>query len=442
MPTLVVLLIWFAAAGASQGDRVDCDPWQTCRDLAIAAAERGDFEAFHTIAWRAVQTGPRNDPELMYLLARAQSLSGRPNDALVMLRRLVERGIARPEVETLEDFRRVRNLPEWPATLEALRQVAAGAPASRLPAVQPTASSKATSLPPSNPSGSATNAASSRSLREAAMPKTEEGLPLPAAVEKPVSMAYDAVSGRLVIADEASDTLKIVSEVSANAVDLVSRGWAGSYRTTAIAIDGRRGDLWVAGVDASGEKAQSALHRVQLISGRLRYSIALPADAGAARFGAVALSTNNAYVLDVQGGRIFELAQGGKTLELRMAVKVTEPAGLAVASDDVGYVSHAGGIARLDLAKRSSVAVSAARGVDLRGLQWMEHYAGALVGIQRRPDASLAAVRIRLDARGRRATALEVVGPAVSRAAAVMNGRFYFLENRAGAGVVRSVSFQ
>src|SRR5262245_48070238 len=51
-----------------------CNEWQTCRTMALAAAERGDYETFHDLAWRAVQTGPRRDPALMYLLARAQVL--------------------------------------------------------------------------------------------------------------------------------------------------------------------------------------------------------------------------------------------------------------------------------------------------------------------------------------------------------------------------------
>src|SRR5262245_60352673 len=126
IPAIIVALTSLAAAAPTrQTDSSNCAPWQACRQLAVDAADRGDFETFHTIAWRAVQTGPRNDPELMYLLARAQSLSGRPHDALVMLRRLAERGIARLEAETLEDFRRVRNLPEWPDTLEALHLAAA-----------------------------------------------------------------------------------------------------------------------------------------------------------------------------------------------------------------------------------------------------------------------------------------------------------------------------
>jgi hypothetical protein len=433
--TFVAALAWLGAGAVPQSEPIDCKPWQTCRELAIAAAERGDFETFHSIAWRAVQTGPRNDPELMYLLARAQSLSGRPHDALVMLRRLADRGIARLEVETLEDFRRVRNLPEWPATLDALRQAALASGTPQTAPALPISASKA----PSNLSARLTDVGSSRPPAETAMANTAEGLPLPETVGTPVAMAYDAVSARMVIADESSDTLKIVSAVSKNAVDLVSRGWAGSYRTTAIAIDGRRGDLWVVGADASTGKSDSVLHRVQLISGRLRYSVQLPADARAARFGAVALSANSVFVLDVEGRRIFELAQGGKTLQLRMPVSVTEPASLAVAEDDVAVVSHAGGIVRLDLARRRSTAIATAKGVDVRALQWIEYYAGSLLGIQRRADGTLVAVRIRLDSRERRATSLEVVGPAASRAATVMNGVFYYLENRGENRVLRAV---
>ena len=70
-----------------------CVEWRACRELALAAAERGEYENFHDLAWRAVQTGPPKDPSLMYLLARAQALSGRPHDALIMLQRLAEMGV-------------------------------------------------------------------------------------------------------------------------------------------------------------------------------------------------------------------------------------------------------------------------------------------------------------------------------------------------------------
>ena len=53
----------------------------------------------------------------MTMLARAQSLSGRPGDALVMLQRLASMGIA-TDAATNNDFERVRALPGW-AELEA-----------------------------------------------------------------------------------------------------------------------------------------------------------------------------------------------------------------------------------------------------------------------------------------------------------------------------------
>src|SRR5262249_4062434 len=102
-------------AGASQARVVpDCRDWTECRRLALDAAERHDYEAFHDLAWRAVQKGPRQDPALMYLLARAQALSGRPHDALIMIQRLAEMGVA-SDAPTNADFERVRALADWPA---------------------------------------------------------------------------------------------------------------------------------------------------------------------------------------------------------------------------------------------------------------------------------------------------------------------------------------
>ena len=60
----------------------------------------------------------------MYILARAQSLSGRPHDALVMLLRLADRGVA-TDAAVSDEFAAVRRLPQWPDLEARLR----GAPA-------------------------------------------------------------------------------------------------------------------------------------------------------------------------------------------------------------------------------------------------------------------------------------------------------------------------
>ena len=49
----------------------DCPDWRACRDSAVASASHEEYESFHDYAWRAVQKGPKNDPDLMLLLARA-----------------------------------------------------------------------------------------------------------------------------------------------------------------------------------------------------------------------------------------------------------------------------------------------------------------------------------------------------------------------------------
>ena len=110
----VLLLVLSAVAGQDVPPKPECRAWQECRQLAIDAAAQQDFEGFHDLAWRAVQLGPKNDPALMYLLARAQSLSGRPADAIVMLERLQGMGAPIADAVTSDDFRRVRALPRWP----------------------------------------------------------------------------------------------------------------------------------------------------------------------------------------------------------------------------------------------------------------------------------------------------------------------------------------
>ena len=113
MPLVHVAVVVFTLfVQDSQPARGECREWHECRQLALDAAERQDYERFHDLAWRAVQTGPKNDPALMYLLARAQSLSGRPGDALVMLQRLARMG-TKTDAATNDDFRRVRALPGW-----------------------------------------------------------------------------------------------------------------------------------------------------------------------------------------------------------------------------------------------------------------------------------------------------------------------------------------
>src|SRR5262249_24050517 len=118
-----------SSAAAQSAPAPECKEWRQCRELALAAAERGEFETFHDLAWRAVQTGPPRDPALLYLLARAQSLSGRVRDALVMLERLADMGAPPLEAAASPDFSKTRELSGWPEFEERLRGMPPEAPA-------------------------------------------------------------------------------------------------------------------------------------------------------------------------------------------------------------------------------------------------------------------------------------------------------------------------
>ena len=58
--TLLLVLSLIAQAPAP-----DCADWRECRTKALEAASRQGHEAFHDLAWRAVQKGPPRDPDLM-----------------------------------------------------------------------------------------------------------------------------------------------------------------------------------------------------------------------------------------------------------------------------------------------------------------------------------------------------------------------------------------
>ena len=122
-----------APANGQPPRAADCTDWRECRQLVETALETGDVEHAQDLAWRAVQRGPKDDPDLMFLLARAQSRSGRPHDALVMIRRLAERGV-HTAADTHPDLERMRALDAWPETEVIVARVNAGEPAAPAPA--------------------------------------------------------------------------------------------------------------------------------------------------------------------------------------------------------------------------------------------------------------------------------------------------------------------
>jgi hypothetical protein len=332
----------------------------------------------------------------MTLVARAQSLSGRPHDALVMLQRLAALGVATDAVES-EDFRRVRALPGW-ADLEARL---AGTPA-----VRPAEPAPAPSAAPPP----AVKARPEKDVpAEAAAGEAADAVRFTSEPFVPAGLAYDTVSNRFIVADRRERKLSVIGERSQRMSNLIGAESGGFGEIGGIAIDRREGDLWVASTPPDGG---AKLHKLQLISGRVLWSAGIVAGGPPATFGDVAVTpSSDILALDVSNRRIFRLRhQAGDTREAAVVLSLDAkvPISIAPASDTVVYIAHRDGISRADLANESVRDLKASDGVDLTSLAWLRWHRGHLLGVQRAADATYRIVRIRLNGNGT-ATRLETL---------------------------------
>jgi len=433
LPFLALAAVLFLPPHAAA--RQDCRDWQTCRQLALEAAERKEYDAFHDLAWRAVNTGPRNSPELMTLLARAQSLSGRPHDALVMLNRLAAMSVV-TDAATSDDFSGVRELPGWPE-LEAKLAGKSAPPApsapAKLPAPESSAAIKESAPAVKNPPRSTaekpaktetsekpdaepppaaspappTSAAGSARKPKAGTAKVPTPAPAPptfssSAVDA-VGLGYDAVSGRFIVGDRRDRRLLVIGERSGRLSSLA--GVDGFDEITAFEIDTAEGDLWV--VSTSSDSRRSTVHKLQLISGRVLASITLTPEQGTARFTDIAVTPQSVLVLDSEGRRVFRLAKKGKALTVATRVPAPGMTSLAPAPDGTAYATYDQGLLKIDLDTGSLLVVEPREDVDLAGLTWVRWFRGSLIGIQNLPAGSPRLVRVRLDAAGRVARSIE-----------------------------------
>lgn len=443
LPIAVCFVTVFAAPVASspeglryeQPAKSDCADWQTCRTLALEAAGRTEYETFHDLAWRAVQLGPRNDPALLFVLARAQSLSGRPHDALVMLRRIATSGVARDAVTSAE-FERVRTLREWP-DVEALLTGAPAAPAER-PAPEPT---PVRTSPPAAPPAAVPATPPPPAGKPAVDPAPPPSLAFDAASYRPSALAYDAVSKRFLIADTDVSRLAVIDEYSRNLATLASGRGNGFGTVTAIAIDPRAGDLWVASVDGSSGSDVPALHKLQLISGRVLRSVPVAASAG--RLVDLDVARDGTVMAVQADGHVLRLPAGASALEI-VAAADGRLASVAVSPQDAVYLSGPAGLFRLsgDRVERVRPSTNA----DLSALARIRFGRGSLVAVQR-TDGAHRVVRLRLSRDGRAVTGVAVLDSVVTTpnpaAATLVGDVFYYLAAaESGALAIRRVRIQ
>ena len=437
LPLVVPLVLLLSGMPQTTG----CADLTSCREAALEAASRKDYESFHDLAWRAVQRGRPNDPELMYLLARAQSLSGRPGDALVMLRRLASMGAA-AEAREHEDFARVRALSGWSDVEALLLSAAEGRTAEAViradpppPARAAPAEKEATA---GAPKAGAPVARSTVPAARSAAARGGEALRLPALGIEPVALAYDSASQRFVLADRRANKLIVADDVFSHVNDLAGPASAGFGTVTALAIDGRRGDLWVTSNAADGA---ASIHKLQLVSGRALSRRDIPADLLPALFSDIAVTDGGTLLLaDSAGSRLLRMNPASGALEREIRLGAAAPSSVTAAGD-VAYVAHEAGLTRADLRSGRLTEIRAAPEVTLEGLQRIRWYGGSLIAIQR-AETGARLVKILLGRGGTVASSIESLdddrtssGPAltISRDAA------YYLADGEGDPVIRRV---
>ncbi len=417
---------WTATPGAGQPAEA-CADLEACRTAALEAEAAGDGDRFHDLAWRVMQLSPKDDPAAMYIVARAQAASGRSSDALVMLRRLAQAGVA-TDAGDLDVFARVRQRDGW-SEVEALARTATRhLVATRL---NPAAVDAATGTVPVETAESATGAGTgSGGSSEPTPAGAAVGVPDPVAVRPAYGsalvadvalrldvglegldgrdgatggFAYDAVSGRYLVGDRGGRKIVVVDEPSRRVADLVRGDSAGFRQLVAMEIDTRRGDLWVLSNDpGSGDgDARATVHRLQLIAGRPLATIEPPSDAGTVRFTDLAVTSSGAVVVvDAAGRRLFRLDPRATTLRPVMTLDVPSLSAVTIGgTDDVAYVAHGNGVSRLDLARRrvSPVTSAVAEGTSIDGVWWHD---GALIVMCVEPSGARSLQRWQLDRRG------------------------------------------
>jgi hypothetical protein len=375
----------------------------------------------------------------MLMLARAQSLSGRPGDALVMLQRLAQMGV-QTDAATNDDFRRVRALPAW-AELEndpSFRNDSSV----RLKAEATVKAEPGRATPPTPTPEKPRDDVKRTEISAAASSTTgpTESLRFTTAPFTPAGLAYDAVSRRFIVGDRDARKLAVIDEFSQHVANLAT----GFGQIAALEIDPRLGNLWV----VSADDPQTALHKLQLVSGRSLGRYEVQDRFGAARFTDVAATgAGTVLVLDTGGHRLFRLNANGKTLELAATLPDQHATSVAPGANDVVYVAHDGGLLLVDLASRAVTPVSTAAGVDVSGIARLRWHKGSLIAVQKTGTGTYRAMRIALGRSGRSATRAHVLVASLATtdptAATVSGGVLYYLAAGDGAEmIVRKVTLQ
>jgi sugar lactone lactonase YvrE len=362
-----VLLGVLAAAAVALAAQVTRDEIRREHELARAAHDKKDYEAFRTHSLRVVALAPRN-PGALYNLACAEALLGRADDAAALLGRLAAMGAA-PEAERDPDFEKVSDSPSVRGAFSRL----------------------AANRQPIERSDVAFTLADRELITEGVAYDT-----------RTKSFFVSSVRKRKVVRRDAQGTVR----------DFVASGQDGLFAATALAVDPTRRALWVSSMampPMEGFRKEddgiSFVLEYDLDSGRLRRKLLPPVAGG--RVSDLAVGPRGELVVaDPVTGRLYVLEKDS----LRVLVDegpLASAQGLAFAPDGRLYVAdYAQGPARVDATTGEVRLLDAPADAAVTGIDGLVWDRGSLVGIQNGIEPHRV---IRLSLEGDRVTAVTVL---------------------------------
>lgn len=237
----------------------------------------------------------------------------------------------------------------------------------------------------------------------------------------PEGVAYDSATGRLFISSLRWKKV-LVRERDGRVHDFVAPGAGGVGCVLGMAIDRRRGLLWVASSDAGPitdypeYNGTSALFAFDLRTGEFRYKVELPSAEGGHQLGDVVVTPKGTiFATDSRAPMIFTIPAGPVP---RVAAVAASNAPLfrnlqgMVPNDDESalYVAdYSQGLLRVDLRSREALPLLPPAGATLLGIDGMVAGGpGRLVAVQN-GISPVRVVAIRLDRRGRGVAGVEVL---------------------------------
>ena len=341
---------------------------------AIAAADAGRVDEYRRLMARAVMLAPH--PGVLYHLARANSLTGRANEALSLLDRLAAMGLAHFDPADTA----FRPLAKHPAFTRLAQRLAAN---------------------------------------RRAIISSDTAFMVPGPDRIPENIAFDSASGEFFLGSLAERT--VVRVRPGEAPEPFADSSDGLLRVVGMKVDRVRRRLWVATwapvVDSArlalGFDTDTRLFAFDIASGR-RLLTLVPRDTTRPHLlnDLVVTSAGDVYVTDTNEGTVYRVRANVDTLEL---VVRPDPArfnyanGIALSGDGARlYVAFVEGIAGLDLTTgriRYLSVPSTVTTASVDGLYW---YDGDLVAVQMAPSVERV-VRFVLDRTGWRVLRAEVL---------------------------------